>query len=37
MRVGLKPLGPGSYKVHWRALSVDTHTTQGTFSFHVGQ
>lgn len=36
MRVALRPSGPGSYRVHWRALSVDTHTTQGTFSFHVG-
>jgi methionine-rich copper-binding protein CopC len=37
MRVSLKPLGPGTYKVRWRVLSVDTHTTQGTFSFHVGR
>ena len=37
MRVGLKPLTPGSYKVHWRVLSVDTHTTEGNFSFRVGQ
>jgi methionine-rich copper-binding protein CopC len=36
MRVGLKSIGPGSYKVHWHALSVDTHTTEGTFSFTVG-
>jgi len=36
MRIGLKPLAPGSYKVRWRALSVDTHTTEGSFSFHVG-
>jgi methionine-rich copper-binding protein CopC len=36
MRVGLKSLPAGSYKVHWHALSVDTHTTQGTFTFHVG-
>jgi copper resistance protein C len=36
MHVGLKPLPPGSYKVHWRALSVDTHTTEGSFSFQVG-
>jgi methionine-rich copper-binding protein CopC len=36
MRVGLKALGPGSYKVRWHALSVDTHTTEGSFSFHVG-
>ena len=21
------------YKVHWQVLSVDTHTTEGTFSF----
>jgi len=36
MRVGLKSLPAGSYKVQWHALSVDTHTTQGTFTFHVG-
>jgi copper resistance protein C len=35
MRVGLKALSAGSYKVHWRVLSVDTHTTQGSFSFQV--
>jgi methionine-rich copper-binding protein CopC len=36
MRVGLKPVGAGTYRVHWHALSVDTHTTQGSFTFHVG-
>ena len=36
MTVGLKAIGPGSYKVHWHALSVDTHSTEGTFTFHVG-
>jgi copper resistance protein C len=36
MRVGLKAAGPGTYRVHWRALSVDTHTTQGSFTFRVG-
>jgi methionine-rich copper-binding protein CopC len=36
MRIGLKPLSRGTYKVRWRALSVDTHTTEGSFSFHVG-
>ena len=36
LRVSLKPLRPGSYKVHWRVLSVDTHTTEGSFSFSVG-
>jgi len=37
MRIGLKALGPGSYKVRWHALSVDTHTTEGSFAFHVGK
>jgi copper resistance protein C len=37
MRVGLKPLSPGTYRVRWRVLSVDTHTTEGSFTFHVGQ
>jgi methionine-rich copper-binding protein CopC len=36
MRVGLKPSGPGRYQVHWHALSVDTHKTEGNFSFTVG-
>jgi copper resistance protein C len=36
MHVGLKPLPPGTYKVLWHALSVDTHTTEGSFNFHVG-
>jgi methionine-rich copper-binding protein CopC len=36
MRIGLKLLAPGTYRVHWHALSVDTHTTQGSFTFHVG-
>jgi copper resistance protein C len=35
MRVPLKPLAPGIYSVAWRALSVDTHTTQGHFTFEV--
>ena len=35
MRVALKPLSPGTYRVHWHALSVDTHTTEGTFTFKV--
>ena len=28
-------LAPGAYKVHWQAVSVDTHHTQGTFEFTV--
>ena len=30
-----KPLAAGLYKVHWQAVSVDTHHTQGTFEFTV--
>ena len=37
MRVGLKPLSPGTYRVRWKVLSVDTHTTEGSFTFNVGQ
>jgi len=37
LRVPLKALPPGTYKVNWRVLSVDTHTTQGDFSFNVGR
>ncbi len=36
LRVPLKPLPPGTYKVIWNVLSVDTHRTQGDFTFRVG-
>lgn len=36
MSVALKALGAGTYHVHWHAVSVDTHTTQGDFTFTVG-
>ena len=36
LSVKLKPLAPGTYKVLWRVLSVDTHRSQGSFSFSVG-
>jgi copper resistance protein C len=36
LRVPLKPLLPGTYSVAWHALSVDTHTTTGHFTFTVG-
>jgi len=28
-------LAPGAYTVRWRAVSVDTHTTEGDYSFTV--
>jgi methionine-rich copper-binding protein CopC len=37
MRLSVGSLPPGSYSVTWHVLSVDTHTTQGSFSFHVGR
>jgi len=36
MRVGLKSLPSGTYRVRWHVLSVDTHKTEGSFSFRVG-
>lgn len=36
LQATLKPLPPGTYKVHWRVVSVDTHTTEGSFTFHIG-
>jgi methionine-rich copper-binding protein CopC len=36
LQVGLKPLDPGRYTVSWRVVSVDTHPTEGTFTFTVG-
>ena len=36
MRIALKTIGPGSYTVRWKAVSVDTHKTEGMFSFTVG-
>jgi methionine-rich copper-binding protein CopC len=37
MSISLKPGGSGTYHVNWRVLSVDTHTTDGNFTFQVGQ
>lgn len=30
------PLPPGEYKVVWHAVSVDTHKSEGSYSFKVG-
>jgi methionine-rich copper-binding protein CopC len=35
MQVRLKPLNAGTYRVVWHAVSVDTHVTDGSFSFTV--
>jgi methionine-rich copper-binding protein CopC len=36
MQIAVKPLKAGTYRVFWHALSVDTHMTEGNFSFRVG-
>ena len=37
MSVSLRPGGGGTYHVTWRVLSADSHTTNGSFTFQVGQ
>lgn len=36
LQIGLRPLPPGTYTVSWHVVSVDTHPTEGTFTFEVG-
>jgi methionine-rich copper-binding protein CopC len=35
LHISLPPLGPGTYKVVWRVVSVDTHMTKGDFTFQL--
>jgi len=35
LEVSLSRLVPGTYKVVWRVVSVDTHVTKGDFRFQV--
>lgn len=35
MTVGLPPLAPGVYTVHWVGVSTDTHRSQGDYKFTV--
>ena len=35
LQVSLSRLRPGSYKVLWRIVSVDTHRTNGDFTFQI--
>ena len=37
MSVSLRSGGTGTYRVIWRVRSVDTHTSNGSFTFQVGQ
>ena len=35
LQIGLPPLPPGTYTVNWHVVSVDTHPTEGTFTFEI--
>ena len=35
LHISLPRLGVGTYKVVWRVVSVDTHVTNGNFTFRV--
>ena len=37
MTIPLRALRPGTYRVNWHVLSIDTHRTQGSFTFRVGE
>lgn len=33
--IAVPHLAPGSYRVNWHVVSVDTHKTEGSFTFEV--
>jgi methionine-rich copper-binding protein CopC len=35
MRIGLKLMVPGTYRVEWRVTSADGHKTEGSYTFTV--
>jgi copper resistance protein C len=37
MSVTLRTLAPGTYRVNWRVLSMDSHSTEGNFTFAIGR
>src|ERR1700730_10139137 len=37
IRVSLPPLSQGIYIVVWRAVTADTHKTEGAFIFRIGE
>src|SRR6266480_2002944 len=37
LHISLPRLGAGTYKVRWRVVSVDTHVTNGSFTFRIGR
>jgi len=37
LEVDLPPLAPGTYHVYWKALSKDTHVTEGDYTFVINK
>ena len=37
LEVDLPPLAPGTYHVYWKALSKDTHVTEGDYTFAINK
>jgi hypothetical protein len=37
MSIAIRAASGGTYRVNWQVLSVDTHRTDGSFTFQVGQ
>jgi copper resistance protein C len=37
LHISLPRLGAGTYKVVWRVVSLDTHLTNGSFTFRVAR
>ena len=35
LRVSVPALAGGTYRVNWRVVSVDTHVTEGSFTFAI--
>ncbi|MGE0257355.1 MAG: copper resistance protein CopC [Alphaproteobacteria bacterium] len=33
--LALPPLAPGRYRVKWRVVSIDTHVTEGDYTFEI--
>ena len=36
LEASLPALPPGTYRVKWRVVSIDTHVTEGDFTFVIG-
>jgi methionine-rich copper-binding protein CopC len=35
LMVGVPSLPPGTYRVRWRVVSIDTHVTEGDYTFTI--